>query len=134
MKKMYKYLLLTMLAMGTLFYSCETTELEILVSPNALSPDQADPVFLRLPIVVNSKSDGTRLFKILKRGGIGVSKSYFRTLPELYSDHIAVNQADYPGAAHLAHSLYTLPTHSYMNEKEFSRIMNAFHMIPKIQE
>jgi len=35
-----------MLTTGTLFFSCETTELEQLVSPNALSPDQADPDFL----------------------------------------------------------------------------------------
>ena len=42
MKKIYKYLLLTMLTTGTLFYSCETVELENLTSPNALSPTQAD--------------------------------------------------------------------------------------------
>jgi len=42
MKKIYKYLLLTMLTTGTLFYSCETVELEQLTSPNALSPTQAD--------------------------------------------------------------------------------------------
>jgi len=42
MKKIYKYLLLTMLTSGTLFYSCETIELEQLASPNALSPAQAD--------------------------------------------------------------------------------------------
>jgi hypothetical protein len=42
MKKIYKYLLITVLAMGTVFYSCETIELENLTSPNALSPDQAD--------------------------------------------------------------------------------------------
>ena len=46
MKKIYKYLLLTMIASGTLFYSCETVELEDLASPNALSPSQADINFL----------------------------------------------------------------------------------------
>jgi Starch-binding associating with outer membrane len=40
MKKIYKYLLLTMLTTGTLFYSCETTELDLLDSPNTLSPEQ----------------------------------------------------------------------------------------------
>lgn len=97
-------------------------------------PTQADPIFLRLPFIVNSKSDGARLFEILKRAGIGISKSYFRTLPELYRDHIPVNQSDYPGAAHLAQCLYTLPTHAHMREKDFSRIMDAFLMIPEIQE
>lgn len=42
MKKIYKYLLMTVLATGTLFYSCETVELENLVDPNALNPTQAD--------------------------------------------------------------------------------------------
>ena len=42
MKKIYRYLLLTMLASGSLFYSCETTELELLTSPNSLSPADID--------------------------------------------------------------------------------------------
>ena len=40
MKKIYKYLLLTILSTGTFFYSCETTELDLLDSPNTLAPDQ----------------------------------------------------------------------------------------------
>ena len=46
MKKIYRLLILTFVATGTMFYSCETTELEQLTSPNALSPDQADPDLL----------------------------------------------------------------------------------------
>jgi len=42
MKRIYKFLLMTVVATSTLFYSCETTEMEILASPNELSPDQAD--------------------------------------------------------------------------------------------
>ncbi len=42
MKKIYKFLLLTMIATSGVFYSCETTDLNLTVSPNALSPDQAD--------------------------------------------------------------------------------------------
>lgn len=97
-------------------------------------PPHAEPVFLRLPFIVNKKRVGVRLFKILNREGIGVSKSYFRTLPELYADQSAVNQDNYKGAKHLAQCLYTLPTHAYMHEKDFSRIMDAFHKIPGTQE
>ena len=46
MKTIYKIFLLALISSGTLFYSCETTELEQLVSPNALSPEQADPDLL----------------------------------------------------------------------------------------
>jgi dTDP-4-amino-4,6-dideoxygalactose transaminase len=97
-------------------------------------PPQADPVFLRLPFIVNKKNDGSRLFKILKQSGIGISKSYYRTSPELYAGQTGEIQPDYPGAAHLARSLYTLPTHSYLNDKDFIRIMDAFHIIQGNQE
>ena len=46
MKRIYKFFILTVLATGTMFYSCETTELEDLASPNALAEDQADPSLL----------------------------------------------------------------------------------------
>ena len=39
MKRIFKYLMMTVIATCTMFYSCETTELEDLASPNALSPD-----------------------------------------------------------------------------------------------
>jgi hypothetical protein len=46
MKKLYKFLLISVLSSITLFYSCDTLELEQLTSPNALSTDQADPDLL----------------------------------------------------------------------------------------
>jgi hypothetical protein len=46
MKNIYKFLILTLVATGTMFYSCETIVLEELTSPNALSPSQADPDLL----------------------------------------------------------------------------------------
>jgi len=41
MKKIYKYLLMTIVASSTMFFSCDTLEMEDLASPNALSPDLA---------------------------------------------------------------------------------------------
>jgi len=46
MKNLYKYLFAALIASSTLFYSCETFELEQVNNPNALSPDLADPIFL----------------------------------------------------------------------------------------
>ncbi len=46
MKNLYKYLFAALIASSVLFYSCETFELEQVINPNALSPDQADPTFL----------------------------------------------------------------------------------------
>ncbi|WP_224483788.1 SusD/RagB family nutrient-binding outer membrane lipoprotein [Robertkochia aurantiaca] len=45
MKKLYKYLTVV-LAAGGLLTACETTEMELLVSPNDLAADQADPNLL----------------------------------------------------------------------------------------
>ncbi len=46
MKNLYKYVFAALIASGTLFYSCETFELEQVNDPNALTPNQADPIFL----------------------------------------------------------------------------------------
>lgn len=46
MKKINKYLLIAIVSLGTVFYSCETLELEQLTSPNALSPDKANASLL----------------------------------------------------------------------------------------
>ena len=53
MKRIFKYLMMTVIAAGTMFYSCETTELEDLASPNALSADLADADLLLNSIQVN---------------------------------------------------------------------------------
>ena len=42
MKTVYKIFILALIATSGMFYSCETTELELLQSPNALADDQAD--------------------------------------------------------------------------------------------
>ena len=42
MKKIYKLILMTFVVSSTMFYSCDSLELELLTSPNALSPDKAD--------------------------------------------------------------------------------------------
>ena len=42
MKRIFKYLMMMVLASATMFYSCETMELEDLQTPNALSADLAD--------------------------------------------------------------------------------------------
>ncbi len=45
MKKIFKFIVILLVTLP-MYYSCETTEMELLTSPNALSPDQADPNFL----------------------------------------------------------------------------------------
>jgi hypothetical protein len=89
----------------------------------------AEPVFLRLPFVVEGEERTNRLFDLLSREGIGVSRSYWRTLPDLFSSVVPSDEQDYPGAACLANCLLTLPTHAYLKEEDFARIGSAFHAL-----
>ncbi len=61
MKNKYKYLLLAIIASTTFYYSCETLELEMLVDPNALSDNQANPDLLLNAIQLNYLSAITSL-------------------------------------------------------------------------
>ena len=83
MKKIYKYLLLAMLSTGTLFYSCETVELENLTSPNALSPSQADVDLLLSNIQLSYLGSmstfngmGSRLGRIEYMGGLNYFNNF----------------------------------------------------------
>jgi len=56
MKKIYKFLIMTIIATSGLFYSCETTQLNLLTSPNELSPDKADADLLLNKIQLDYRS------------------------------------------------------------------------------
>ena len=53
MKRLYKFLSLVFVCSGIVFYSCETTNLNLTKNPNALTPSQADADFLLNGIQVN---------------------------------------------------------------------------------
>lgn len=92
-------------------------------------PKGSEPVFLRFPIILGQKDIADLLFSRLSRTGIGVSRSYTRTLPDLYS-YLKLRAAyQFPSAQHLADCLITLPTHSSMNASAFERIHRVFSSI-----
>ncbi|MGD8791945.1 MAG: DegT/DnrJ/EryC1/StrS family aminotransferase [Anaerolineae bacterium] len=92
-------------------------------------PAGAEPVFLRLPLVVEGEEVANRLFDRLWEAGIGVSRSYWRTLADLFSEELGTDEQDYPGAARLARCLLTLPTHTYLKQDDFARISRAFRTV-----
>jgi dTDP-4-amino-4,6-dideoxygalactose transaminase len=89
-------------------------------------PSGAEPVYLRLPVLVEDEHHAIRLFDLLEQEGIGVSRSYWRSLPDLYSRILLSDERDFPGAARLARCLLTLPTHTYLQEQDLTRIQRAF--------
>lgn len=92
-------------------------------------PPDAEPVFLRLPIVVEGEERSNRLFDLLWQEGIGISRSYGHALPDLCSGVFPTSGKDFPGASRLATCLLTLPTHAYLREEDFARIASAFHAV-----
>ncbi|MFN2162240.1 MAG: DegT/DnrJ/EryC1/StrS family aminotransferase [Candidatus Promineifilaceae bacterium] len=81
-----------------------------------LKPDaQAEPIYLRLPLLAESESVRERLFERMWSAGIGVGRMYEKTLPEIFTSD---NQAGYPGAQAFAHRLLTLPTHYQVSEND----------------
>jgi dTDP-4-amino-4,6-dideoxygalactose transaminase len=86
----------------------------------------AEPVFLRLPVVLREREHTAALFRRLSALGIGVSRSYRKTLPDLFASAPGVDGRDFPGARHLAQCLLTLPTNPYLMDDEIARIEIAF--------
>ena len=87
------------------------------------------PVFLRLPIICNNQHQSDKIFDLLNQCGIGVSKSYTRTIPDVYSNYLEIPMNNFPGASHLAKCLLTLPTHQYVRENDFSIIMEVLTIL-----
>ncbi len=85
--------------------------------------EEADPIFLRFPIIAESKQQRENLFNEFWANGIGVGRLYEETLPTIYP---AINAASFPGAEIIAHRLLTLPTHHYVTKDDLltmSRIL-----------
>lgn len=86
---------------------------------------EAEPVFLRLPVVLDHEDRATRIFNGLNQVGVGVSRSYSQTIPELYAKDFPTS-GEYPGASRLARCLLTLPTHAYLREEDIDRMIKVF--------
>jgi hypothetical protein len=83
MNKIFKQIAM-ILAVGTLVTSCESTELDLTVSPNALSPTQSDPNLLLNSIQLAYASNQTSLNNLgaqLTRIDYFGNRDYFNGLP-----------------------------------------------------
>jgi perosamine synthetase len=107
----------------------QLTEYDFVTVPQIAS--DSEPVFLRLPVVVENEALANRLYDLLLQEGIGVSRSYWRTVPGLFPDLFSVNGRHFPGATRLAQCLLTLPTHAYLQERDFDRIAGAFETVDR---
>lgn len=83
----------------------------------------AEPVYLRLPLIVDSEQRRERLLRRLWAAGIGAGRMYRNSLPELFPQLATRN---YPGAAAVARRLLTLPTHHYLTPADLASIASIF--------
>ncbi len=81
----------------------------------------AEPFFLRLPLLAESENARELLQQKMWAAGIGAGRMYEKTLPEIFGP---LNRASFPGAESFAHRLLTLPTHFYVSEDDL-RVMEA---------
>jgi dTDP-4-amino-4,6-dideoxygalactose transaminase len=84
----------------------------------------ADPIYVRLPVLVSGAGRRDQLFDALHRQGISAGKMYNRPLNVTFPQMFRSNE-DYPGAATIAAQLLVLPTHRFVTDGDIARIANA---------
>jgi len=92
--------------------------------PSPPLDEAAQPIYLRLPVIVASETQREGLLRRLGAAGIGAGRLYGRTLAEFFPTLKGVPQ---PGAHQIARRLLTLPTHHYVTDSDIDRISQIFH-------
>jgi dTDP-4-amino-4,6-dideoxygalactose transaminase len=87
----------------------------------------AEPIYLRLPVIVSETDRRENLFQRLWSAGIGVGRMYRRPLSEIFPQ---LAEERYPGAEYVARHLLTLPTHHYLTEADVERTVHIFRHDP----
>lgn len=83
----------------------------------------AEPVFLRLPILVTDETAKGRAVRALNAAGIGASGSYPASLADVTElrDALVVTGATAAGGRHVARHIVTLPTHAFVSPVDIAR-------------
>ncbi len=81
--------------------------------------EPAEPVYLRLPVILDSEARCAAAHRALLAGGYGAGRMYRRTMAEFFP---AYADGAYPGAEQVARRLLTLPTHHYLSEYDAQRM------------
>lgn len=84
----------------------------------------SEPVYLRLPVLVDSAKRRNRLLELLNAEGLGVTSSYPLStidIPEI-QDHLDVTLSHGDAGRSIAERILTLPTHPYVQPNHIDRI------------
>jgi dTDP-4-amino-4,6-dideoxygalactose transaminase len=86
--------------------------------------ETTEPIYLRLPVLVDDEKRRERLFRRLWDAGIGVGRMYQHPLPHHFPQ--MTDGEAFPGADYVARHLLTLPTHHYLNDTGVAQIVDIF--------
>jgi len=100
-------------------------EIELVHIP--LPTPMGEPIYLRLPLLVDDEERRERLFRRLWQAGVGVGRMYRYPLPHYFPQ---ATTDTYPGASYVARHLLTLPTHHYLTGADVEHIARAFQAEP----
>ncbi|MGB5107937.1 MAG: DegT/DnrJ/EryC1/StrS family aminotransferase [Candidatus Zixiibacteriota bacterium] len=89
------------------------------------------PPYLRLPVVAADSASRDRAIEELRKEGIVATKMYPSTLRDIpgIESHLASTDDNFPGAKQLVDRLFTLPTHPYLTEQDFDKIVLSLRRI-----
>ena len=86
----------------------------------------ADPVYLRLPVLISNANIRTAIIERLRKKGIDAAMPYPSAIvdvPEI--KNIIINpDEDYEGSRLVAEQLVTLPTHPYVNRNDLDEMIS----------
>lgn len=78
--------------------------------------------YTRLPLILKDKETRDFLHNISKREGLGLEKMYPYPLNEIQQLREDFNGKKYPASKKISETLITLPTHSFLKEKDIEKI------------
>ncbi len=88
--------------------------------------DQAQPIYLRFPLIAQSEKQREALYDQLWAQGIGVGRLYEKTLPTIFGTETGKS---FPGAEAIANRLLTLPTHHYVRDDDLQLMCEILRTI-----
>ncbi|HGE70319.1 TPA: hypothetical protein ENX78_05745 [Candidatus Poribacteria bacterium] len=87
--------------------------------------DNAEPVYLRLPVVFQNKEMREEAYHKLNKVGIGVSRMYINPLHRYDYLKGIVPRGNYPVSEYVADRILTVPTHPLVTKKNLEVIANV---------
>lgn len=83
---------------------------------------EAQPIFLRFPIIAESDQQREALYEQFWANGIGAGRLYEKTLPTIFRTE---TKWSFPGAEAIAKRLLTLPTHHYVTGADLQTMVQV---------